>query len=176
MPNPKQNNGGGFENILAGLDRSNAKGAPAAPARLAPSEPQRGGGRPRAETSLRRLLHTFSFPWPPRIPGLMWNFGRHPSDAYAEAACEAKPAARPAPPANAPPKAASSGPSTAAMAEDAVIAEELGLNQSLGTVDLKRIRRDFAKKNHPDRFEPAMRTGAERRMSIANMLIDEMMR
>jgi hypothetical protein len=38
------------------------------------------------------------------------------------------------------------------------------------------IRRDFAKKNHPDRFEPTRRTNAARRMSIANMPIDEQMR
>jgi hypothetical protein len=60
--------------------------------------------------------------------------------------------------------------------EDQAIAEELGLTPTLGIVDLKRIRRDFAKKNHPDRFEPARRRSAEQRMSIANMLIDEQMR
>jgi hypothetical protein len=60
--------------------------------------------------------------------------------------------------------------------EDQAIAEELGLSPDLATIDLRRIRRDFAKKNHPDRFEPARRTNAARRMSIANMLIDEQMR
>jgi hypothetical protein len=38
------------------------------------------------------------------------------------------------------------------------------------------MRGDFAKQNHPDRFEPEKRNGAERRMSIANLLIDELMR
>jgi hypothetical protein len=56
--------------------------------------------------------------------------------------------------------------------EDETIAEELGLRADLAIVDLRRIRRDFAKKNHPDRFEPAHRLGAARRMTIANMLID----
>src|SRR5208283_4704764 len=63
-----------------------------------------------------------------------------------------------------------------AKTEDQAIAEELGLSPDLAIVDLQRLRRDFAKKNHPDRFEPARRTNAARRMSIANMLIDEQMR
>lgn len=57
--------------------------------------------------------------------------------------------------------------------EDEQIAEELGLRADLAIGDLKRIRRDFAKKNHPDRFEPAQRVAAARRMSVANMLIDQ---
>jgi hypothetical protein len=61
---------------------------------------------------------------------------------------------------------------SAQKSEDETIAEELGLRSDLAIVDLRRIRRDFAKKNHPDRFEPAQRLGAARRMTIANMLID----
>jgi len=61
---------------------------------------------------------------------------------------------------------------SAQKSEDETIAEELGLRADLAIVDLRRIRRDFAKKNHPDRFEPAQRLGAARRMTIANMLID----
>jgi hypothetical protein len=56
--------------------------------------------------------------------------------------------------------------------EDQTIAEELGLRADLAIDELRRIRRDFAKKNHPDRFEAAQRHGAARRMTIANMLID----
>lgn len=56
--------------------------------------------------------------------------------------------------------------------EDEAIAEELGLARCLGPVDLKQLRRDFAMKNHPDRFGPSQRVSAARRMSIANMLID----
>jgi hypothetical protein len=63
-----------------------------------------------------------------------------------------------------------------ASTEDQAIAEELGLSPDLAIVDLQRLRRAFAKKNHPDRFEPARRINAARRMSIANMLIDEQMR
>ena len=64
----------------------------------------------------------------------------------------------------------------AQKSEDETIAEELGLRADLAIVDLRRIRRDFAKKNHPDRFEPAQRLGAARRMTIANMLIDAHMK
>jgi hypothetical protein len=56
--------------------------------------------------------------------------------------------------------------------EDETIAAELGLRANLAIEDLRRIRRDFAKKNHPDRFQAAQRPGAARRMTIANMLID----
>lgn len=73
-------------------------------------------------------------------------------------------------------KAAAPNPNLRAVSaqksEDEAIAEELGLRADLAIVDLRRIRRDFAKKNHPDRFEPAQRLGAARRMTIANMLID----
>ena len=60
----------------------------------------------------------------------------------------------------------------APKSEDETIAEELGLRADLGIGELRRIRRDFAKKNHPDRFEAAQRIGAARRMTIANSLID----
>jgi len=57
--------------------------------------------------------------------------------------------------------------------EDEAIAAEMGLHADLATADLRKIRREFAKKNHPDRFEAPQRMSAARRMSIANMLIDE---
>ncbi|MGO9674736.1 MAG: hypothetical protein ACLPSF_11320, partial [Methylocella sp.] len=78
---------------------------------------------------------------------------------------------RPAPAKPAGPDPKSHGAS-AHKSEDETIAEELGLRADLAIVDLRRIRRDFAKKNHPDRFEPAQRLSAARRMTIANMLID----
>jgi len=53
------------------------------------------------------------------------------------------------------------------------IAYELGLRGDLSKLDLRKIRRDFAKENHPDRCEEAFREEATRRMTIANMLIDE---
>jgi hypothetical protein len=37
--------------------------------------------------------------------------------------------------------------------EDESIAEELGLRADLAVDELRRIRRDFAKRNHPDCFE-----------------------
>ena len=53
------------------------------------------------------------------------------------------------------------------------IAGELGLTPALGARDLERIRREFALANHPDRVLPAARDLATRRMTIANMLIDQ---
>ncbi|WP_395666923.1 hypothetical protein [Methylocella sp.] len=67
-------------------------------------------------------------------------------------------------------------PAPAPRDEDAAIAAELGLRSGLAIDDLRRIRRDFAKKNHPDRFAPALRGDAARRMTIANMLIDQQMK
>jgi hypothetical protein len=51
------------------------------------------------------------------------------------------------------------------------IAAELGLDRP--NADLKRLRRDFAFANHPDRVSPHLRQRAAVRMQIANMLIDE---
>lgn len=53
------------------------------------------------------------------------------------------------------------------------IAYELGLKGDISALDLPQIRRDFAKENHPDRCEEEFRAEATRRMTIANMLIDE---
>ncbi len=104
--------------------------------------------------------------------------GRAPQYPYAEEAAEAPIATPVEPPVREPAEAANPEPVRAepAKTEDQLIGAELGLSPDLATVDLQRIRRDFAKKNHPDRFEPARRTNAARRMSIANMLIDEQMR
>jgi hypothetical protein len=51
------------------------------------------------------------------------------------------------------------------------IAAELGLDRP--NADFKRLRRDFAFANHPDRVAPHLRQRAAVRMQIANMLIDE---
>lgn len=56
--------------------------------------------------------------------------------------------------------------------ENEVIADELGLARRLGKAALLELRREFARKNHPDRCPPAKRPRAARRMAIANMLID----
>lgn len=57
-------------------------------------------------------------------------------------------------------------------ADPAVIGEELGLADDLSAVDLNRIRRAFALRNHPDLCAAAYRDLATERMRIANMLID----
>jgi hypothetical protein len=64
-------------------------------------------------------------------------------------------------------------PTPASKTEEEAISNELGLSADFAVVDLKRIRREFAKKNHPDRCHPGQRVEAARRMTIANMLIDE---
>ena len=134
----------------------------------------------RPKNRLRRLLGNISLPWPTGIGGLIGDFGPRPQAPYAEEATEAQTASPVEPPLCEPPKPETVKLEAAriepAKTEDQAIAEELGLSPDLAIVDLQRLRRDFAKKNHPDRFEPARRINAARRMSIANMLIDEQMR
>ncbi|ACB93750.1 J domain-containing protein [Beijerinckia indica] len=52
------------------------------------------------------------------------------------------------------------------------VVRELGLRPDLPAADLHRIRRDFAKRHHPDRYPPMERALATRRMALANLLID----
>jgi hypothetical protein len=59
-----------------------------------------------------------------------------------------------------------------ASCEQDAIAEELGLSENLSANDLKKLRRTFARANHPDRLAPSQREIATHRMTIANMLID----
>jgi hypothetical protein len=56
--------------------------------------------------------------------------------------------------------------------EEAVI-QELQLSDGLEQADLERIRRTFAYRNHPDRVGPAHKLHALRRMTVANVLIDQ---
>lgn len=58
---------------------------------------------------------------------------------------------------------------------DAVM-EELHLTPGLSAEDLLRLRREFAKSNHPDRVPSPARDVATRRMTIANCIIDEALR
>jgi|GEM_PF-5519015 len=60
--------------------------------------------------------------------------------------------------------------------EDEIVAEELQLTPKLTIDDLLRIRREYAMSHHPDRVAPSERERATRRMTIANMLIDQAMR
>ncbi|HLH48121.1 MAG TPA: hypothetical protein VKV96_02165 [Roseiarcus sp.] len=52
------------------------------------------------------------------------------------------------------------------------IALELGLDQTLSEDELNRARRRFMWRNHPDRCSEAQRPLADRRVAVANMLID----
>ena len=52
------------------------------------------------------------------------------------------------------------------------IARELELDQALSERDLDRARRRFMWRHHPDRCEESQRARADRRVAIANMLID----
>lgn len=53
------------------------------------------------------------------------------------------------------------------------VARELQLSDTLEPTELERIRRRFAYRHHPDRVGPAHRDGAQLRMTIANVLIDQ---
>jgi hypothetical protein len=63
-----------------------------------------------------------------------------------------------------------------APADDAAVAAELRLASARTGEDLRRIRRSFAMRNHPDRVPAWLRDEATRRMTIANALIDGAMR
>ena len=67
-------------------------------------------------------------------------------------------------------------PPVAPLSEQEQVLAELHLTPSLTSHDLKLIRRKFAMANHPDRVAPQIREQATRRMTIANMLIDEALR
>ena len=178
MPPSKRHNAADFSDILASLDHDETGDVPStvrharqAGSDVEPEAEAEPSRRPRPKNPLRRWLGNFSLPWPSRIGGLIGGFAQRPPAPYAEEAAEAQAASPPSSPQR--PEAVSPDPP---KTEDETIAAELGLSPELATVDLQRIRRDFAKKNHPDRFEPCRRTAAARRMSIANMLIDEQMR
>lgn len=176
MPKAKSRKDADFGDILAALDQNAAKEERADPAEGAEEEAfgSRKGASP-AGKPLMRLLQSLSFPWQGRLAGLISGLGLRQKEAYAQEAVSPDPPPHPAAAAGHTATAASPA-SVREKSENESIAEELGLSACLGLIDLKRIRRDFARKNHPDRFEPARRSSAERRMSIANMLIDEQIR
>jgi hypothetical protein len=60
--------------------------------------------------------------------------------------------------------------------EHETVLDELHLTPTLTAMDLGRLRREFAKLNHPDRVLPPGREQASRRMTIANSIIDEALR
>lgn len=57
-------------------------------------------------------------------------------------------------------------------ADPQAVAAELRITAKMTLADLRRLRREFALANHPDRAGSAERENATRRMMIANMLID----
>lgn len=166
-----------FADILAGLDRElgpdrnfpsdqnflsdNEKEAPKG-SRTSVGEAGLAGIAPETASRPRNRLTQVlaNLAWP-------WHKGGGARAAGA-AATYAQEAAEPAPPRTEPEPSRDNPPKS----EDEVIAGELGLTKSLAKADLARIRRDFAKSNHPDLCAPAQRVRAARRMSIANMLID----
>jgi hypothetical protein len=66
-------------------------------------------------------------------------------------------------------------PPPVAPADDDAVAAELRLSTARSGEDLRRIRRSFAMRNHPDRVPDWLRDEATRRMRIANALIDDAM-
>jgi hypothetical protein len=59
---------------------------------------------------------------------------------------------------------------------DQFLAEELHLNPDLTADELRRLRRQFAIYNHPDRVMASERDRATRRMALVNVLIDRALR
>jgi hypothetical protein len=86
-----------------------------------------------------------------------------------ESAAEWTPPADPPPP-QPPPEPAPATPKPSARAED--IAGELGLAKLISSIDVAQARRRFMWDNHPDRRGDLDRELANRRVAIANMLLD----
>ena len=87
-----------------------------------------------------------------------------------EAAAAWTPEADPPPPPPAPPPLAPAPPSPSASPE--AIARELDLLALKTPADVARARRRFMWENHPDRRADLDRDLANRRVAIANMLLD----
>jgi hypothetical protein len=130
-----------------------------APEEHASPEPQRSSELLRAIDRMAGVLKSYI------SAGLL---ARLYTDGTSRSTHDAEPEPEPQPeppPAPAPPKSE----------HDAVV-DELHLTPNLSSDDLARIRREFAKVNHPDRVLPPQRDEATRRMTIANSLIDEALR
>jgi hypothetical protein len=69
--------------------------------------------------------------------------------------------------------AAGRAPTVPPRSVEETVAHELQLSDDLKPADLERIRRTFAYRNHPDRVGPAHKMHALRRMTAANVLIDQ---
>ncbi|MEF2071262.1 hypothetical protein [Consotaella aegiceratis] len=104
---------------------------------------------------------------------------RRPSDSFFQALSGLQPGPIPAGPQTARQDYANNGRPWAEPAPPSTdpdqIALELGPLDRLSIGELRRLRRQFAATNHPDRVGPGLRDIANRRMTIANALIDTAM-
>jgi hypothetical protein len=71
------------------------------------------------------------------------------------------------------PYATQAAPQGAPRSVEEAVALELQLSDDLEPSELERRRRTFAYRNHPDRVGPAHQDWALRRMTIANVLVDQ---
>ncbi len=71
------------------------------------------------------------------------------------------------------PDATQAAPQEAPRSVEEAVTLELQLSDDLEPSELERRRRTFAYRNHPDRFGPAHQAWALRRMTVANVLIDQ---
>ena len=70
----------------------------------------------------------------------------------------------------------SKAPQMGRAADTRSVADELRITAKMTVSDLRRLRREFALINHPDRVSSGERDNATRRMMVANMLIDTEMK
>jgi hypothetical protein len=108
---------------------------------------------------------------PLAFPGLVLPVAAAPGGHHLlwEHAAPWTPEADPPPPTPEPPPAPKT-PAPSVRLDD--IARELGLGQLRTGVDLDRARRRFMWDNHPDRRRDLDRDLANRRVALANMLLD----
>jgi hypothetical protein len=135
------------------------------------AEVENGSGAP--DRVARPLGYPFAAVDPPREaadgPTSAWDQAL----AWVEAAGEppqADPARAEPPPVE--PTAPQVEPAAPLTDDPEAIAAELGLSDALTLADLSRARRRFMWMNHPDRRPDAPREFANRRVAIANMLLD----
>jgi hypothetical protein len=69
--------------------------------------------------------------------------------------------------------AAAAGQKASQRPLEEAVALELQLDDTLEPAELERARRRFALRNHPDRAGPLYRDEALRRMTVANVLVDQ---
>ncbi|PTM92755.1 hypothetical protein [Mycoplana dimorpha] len=99
--------------------------------------------------------------------------------AYRDMAEDQMPARReaaPAPPPSPSPTAPPPHPPHLLRTTPEEVAADLGLTGKETLAELTERRRTFARDNHPDGVPADLRPNATRRMTIANMLIDETLR